>query len=197
MWRTQREQARQLEEIRQGVAARDQQTDEQLTVAAAGSAVQAFTARYGDRLTPEEINWLCQTAGYQKLPDAFRNSNPSLTREAAFTQALEFQLRSTDSLFTKIVSGAPGAPATAPPGAPPATPPAPLAPVVYPGQTPQADARHRYLTALSSAASPSGDAPQRTPLAHRPDGKLDEKSRMQLVQEMTSGGTMGELMGPN
>lgn len=194
IWRTQQEQARQLEEIRAGVVEQTRQTEEQLTVQAAGQAVQAFQARYGDRLSPEEINWICQTAGYQKLPEAFRSSNPALSREAAFTQALEFQLRSTDSLLTKIVSGPPAA---APPGAPPATPPAPAAPVVYPGQTPQADARHRYLTALSSAASPSGEAPSRTPLAHRPDGKLDERSRMQLVQEMTSGGTMGELMGPN
>lgn len=189
MFRTQQEQARQLQEIREGVQARDRQTEDDLTRQAATTAVTAFTQRYGQQLSQPEIDWICQMAGHQRLPDAFRNSNPNLSREEAFTQALEFQLRSTDQLFTKIVAGATPAP--------PTTPPAPPAPTVYPGQTPQADARHRYLTALSSAASPSGEAPVRTPLQHRADGKLDEPSRMELVRQMTSGGAMGELMGPN
>ena len=190
MWFRQAETERQLADIRAQVTQQNQQNEHQLELAAAQSAVQAFQARYGDRLSAEEIGWVCQTAGFQKLPEAFRSSNPNLSREQAMNQALEFQLRSTDSLFAKIVGGAP--PAALPP-VPPAAPPAPP---VFPGQTPQADARHRYLTALSSAASPSGDVPQRLPLAHRADGKLDEKSRMQLVQDMTSGGAMGELMGP-
>lgn len=193
IWHAQQEQARQLEAVRAQMETQNQQTERQLELAAAQAAVQSFTARYGNALSPEEIAWVCQTAGYQKLPEAFGSANPQLTKEQAMGQALEFQLRSTDTLFNKIISAPPPAPATAP-AAPPPMPPG--VPVVQPGQTPEADARKRYLTAVSSAASPSGEAPVRQPIGHRPDGKLDERSRMQLVQEMTSGGAMGELMGP-
>jgi hypothetical protein len=195
VWFAQQDQARQLAEIRAQVTAQATATAEQNAQVAARNATNAFAQRYGGTLSQEEMQWVCQMAGYQNLPDIFASSDPKLSQEQAMTKALEFQLRSTDSLLAKVLGGA-APPATGIPAPPPLPPGAP-APVVYPGQTPEADARKRYLTAVSSAASPSGEAPVRQPIAHRADGKLDERSRMQMIQEMTGGGALSELMGPN
>lgn len=195
VWHAQQEQARQLAEIRAQVTQQGLQTDQQNANAAAASAKAAFAQRYGGVLSPEEMQWVAQMAGYQGLPDIFAASDPKLTAEQAMTKALDFQMRSTDSLLVKVLGGQGAPPATGIPAPPPQPPGSP--PMVYPGQTPEADARKRYLTAVSSAASPSGEAPVRTPIQHRADGRIDERSRMDLVKEMTSGGTMSELMGPS
>jgi hypothetical protein len=178
MWHMQRTHERQLDELRQEIRANTTATEQDRAMAAARSATQAFANRYGEALSPEEISWVAQTAGMQKLPEAFMSTGMSV--EDAMVKSLDFTLRSNDSLLAKILG-----------------PAAPPAPTPSPGESPEADARKRQLTALSSAAAPTGEAPQRVPLTHREDGKLSEDSRLQLVREMTGGGVMGELMGPN
>ena len=83
------------------------------------------------------------------------------------TKSLEFVLRSNDQLLAKVL----GAPAPAP---------------VPTGQTPESQGRKRVLTALSSAASPGGDVPQRPAIEHREDGRLTEKSRLNVVEELVN-----------
>ena len=201
MWDMAQEHERQLAEIRQGIQQQNQQTEIDNRRSAAAAAVTEFRAKYGHALADSDIQWIAQTAGYQNLPEAFDNADATAGRTVNFkanmTKALEFQLRSTDVLLTKVLGG--GAPAPVPAGgvpAPPPFPPGSVPPVLAPGQTPEADARKRYLTAVSSPASPSGEAPTRTPITHRADGKIEEKSRMQLIQELTGGGALQELMGP-
>ena len=170
LWQQGQEMMAQLAELRAGQQASTQQTEQERMNAAAQRATQAFVARYGARLSQDEIAAIAQHAGMQKFPEAFRPV--SATWDEAMDKSLEFVLRSNDGLLAKVLGGpAPAAPA---PGA----------------RTPESDARGRKLTALSSAASPSGEAATRVPIESRGDGtgKMSEKSRLALVQEMMSGG---------
>ena len=140
---------------------------------AAQRATQQFVARYGNRLSPEEIAAVCQLAGMQKLPEAFR---PTVnTWDEAMDKALEFQLRSNDVLLAKVLGAT----------APPATP-AGGAPVTRDGPHPDGSSlryRPQHPHPVKTA--------QRVPLEHRGDGKLTEKSRIALVQEMMNGHLTG------
>jgi hypothetical protein len=203
MWDMAQEHEKQLHEIRSGIQEQNQRTEIDNRKAAAVGATEDFKRKYGHALSDSDIQWIAQTAGYQNMPDAFAAADRAAGRPTDIRrnmdQALEFQLRSTDVLLQKILVGGQPAAAAPAPGAVPAPPPFPpgaTPPVVQPGQTPEADARKRYLTAVSSPASPSGEAPTRTPISHRADGKIEEKSRMQLIQEMTGGGALQELLGP-
>lgn len=168
LWQSNVDMQREIAELRQGQQATNQQTEQDQMNGAARRAVNAFTAKYGARLAPDEIQAIAQLAGMQKLPEALR---PTVDNwDEAMTKALDFTLRSNDALLGKVL-GAPAAP--------------PVDPTV---RTPEATQRGRQLTALSSAASPAGDSPTRAPIEHRADGKLSEKSRLQLVQEMVNGG---------
>jgi hypothetical protein len=172
MWQQNQDMRRELEALKAGQQQTQAQTEQEAKNAAAIRSTNAFAQRYVGKLTKEEIEAICQTAGMQKLPDTFRPTTK--TWDEAMDKSLEFTLRSNDALLAKVLGVAPAAP-------PPATG----------AETPEANQRKRALTALSSAASPSGDTPQRTPIEHRGDGKLTEKSRLQLVQEMMGGGLRG------
>lgn len=167
LWLDNQEMRAQLAEVRQGQEQQQVQTQQQEMNSAAQRVTASFAAKYSGKLNADEIAAICQHAGMQKLPEAFRPVSGSW--DEAMTKSLDYVLRSNDVLLGKVLGAT-----SAPPAA---------------GQrTPEADARTRKLTALSSAASPSGDSPTRTPIEHRPDGKLTEKSRLQLVQEMMGGG---------
>jgi hypothetical protein len=174
LWQQNQDMRRELGEIRAGQQASQAQTEEQIVRTAAETSSRRFTERYAGRLTQQEIAAVCQHAGIQKLPEAFRPVSSSW--EEAMDKALDYTLRSNDGLLAKVL-GVDGQPAVAAP--------APAA-----GQrTPEAVHRGRQLTALSSAASPSGEAAQRVPIETRPDGtgKMTERSRLALVQELVNG----------
>jgi hypothetical protein len=174
MWQQNQDLVRQIAEIKEGQQQSRAQNDQEIKNAAAVRSTTTFANRYVGRLSKEEIEAVCQTAGMQRLPDAFRPTTG--TWDEAMDKALEFTLRSNDALLAKVLGVAPAAPAAPPPDQ----------------RTPEAVHRGRQLTALSSAASPSGDTPQRTPIVSRNDGtgKMSEKSRLALVQEMMSGGAI-------
>jgi hypothetical protein len=164
LWHQNQEMQRELRELRGGLQQQNQQTEQQIMLASAKAAGERFTAKYGDRLAPEEIQAIAIRAGNNRLPEAFRAASGSW--EEAMEKSLEFELRSNDALLAKVL----GVGQTAPPPNPNE-------------RTAEAVHRQRQLTALSSAASPSGDVPQRTPLEHRGDGRLTEQSRLGLVKE--------------
>jgi hypothetical protein len=169
LWHQNQEMQRQLAEIKAGQQATTEQTEQQIIGQAARTATSNFATRYAGKLSKEEIEAVCQHAGLQKLPEAFRPVSASW--EEAMDKALEFTVRSNDGLLAKVLG---------------------MQPVIAdPNQrSPEAMSTARKLTALSSAASPSGEAAQRTPIEHRGDGRLSEKSRLALVQEMMSGGSI-------
>jgi hypothetical protein len=171
MWQDNQDMRRQIAEMQQGRQADQEQTEQERMNAAARRATTSFTAKYGQTLTQAEIQAVCQHAGLRKLPEAFYAGGGDWDK--AMTEALEYVVRSDDALLGRVL-GAPAPPPTPGPGT----------------RTAEATDRGRKLTALSSAASPSGDAPTRAPIEHRPDGKLTEKSRLQLVQEMMSGAAL-------
>lgn len=178
MWRENQEMKREIAATRAAITQGQEQSEAQVRAGAAERATAAFSAKYAGRLTEQEILAVAQTAGMRRLPEALRPTSASW--DAAMAEALEFTLRSNDTLLTKAL----GAPAPPPP------------PVGSPqSRSPEAQTRGRRLTAVSSAASPSGEAPTRQPLEHRGDGKLTEKSRLQLVQEMIGGMDAGSLSG--
>jgi hypothetical protein len=170
-WQDNQDLRAEIAALRQDRAADQEQTEQDRMNAAARRATAAFTTKYGATLSQAEISAVCQHAGIRKLPEAFYTGSGDWDR--AMTEALEYVVRSDDQLLGRVL-GQPPAPAAAAAGT----------------RTPEAESRGRKLTALSSAASPSGDAPTRAPIEHRPDGKLTEKSRLQLVQEMMSGAAL-------
>jgi hypothetical protein len=167
LWQQNQEMQRQLAEIKAGQQATTEQTEQQIIGQAARMATSNFATRYAGKLSKEEIEAVCQHAGLQKLPEAFRPVSASW--EEAMDKALEFTVRSNDGLLAKVLG---------------------MQPVIAPAPGTESEPRKRVLTALSSAASPSGEAAQRTPIEHRGDGRLSEKSRLALVQEMMSGGSI-------
>ena len=167
LWHQNQEMQRQLAEIKAGQEQTQERTEQQVVQQAARMATTNFAARYAGKLSKEEIEAVCQHAGLQKLPEAFRPV--SQTWEEAMDKALEFTVRSNDGLLAKVLG---------------------MTPVVNPPPGADTINTKRQLTALSSAASPSGEAAQRAPIEHRGDGKLSEKSRLALVQEMMSGGSI-------
>jgi len=173
LWQQNQEMMAEIRSLREGQQASQEMTEQERMNAAAQRATQAFVARYGSRLSQDEIAAVAQHAGLQKLPEAFRPV--SQTWDEAMDKSLEFVLRSNDGLLAKVLGGAA-----------PAPPPAPGT------RSPEAVHRGRQLTALSSAASPSGEAAQRVPIESRGDGtgKMSEKSRLALVQEMLSAGSV-------
>jgi hypothetical protein len=177
LWMSNQELRSEMAAMRQGQVDQRAQDDAQVKNNAAVRATRDFASKYAGRLTQQEIEAVCQTAGMRGLPDTLRPSMPNW--DAAMDEALEYTLRSNDMLLAKVLGVA------APPGTP--TPAG--------TRTPEAVQRGRALTALSSAASPSGDTVTRQPLEHRGDGKLTERSRLQLVQEMFSGGAASALRG--
>jgi hypothetical protein len=168
LWQDNQDMRTQLAQLAAGQQQQNEQSEQQIMNGAAQRATASFTSRYGGKLSAEEIMAVAQHAGMQKLPEAFRPVSSSW--DEAMEKSLDYVLRSNDVLLGKVLGNA-GAPAPAP-GT----------------RTPEAQHRGRQLTALSSAASPSGDNATRAPIEHRPDGKLTEKSRLQLVQEMMGGG---------
>lgn len=173
LWQQNQTMMAELAVLKAGQEQNQQLTEQDRMNAAAQRATQAFTARYGSKLSADEIAAVCQHAGLQKLPEAFRPV--SATWDEAMDKALEFTVRSNDALLAKVLGVA----------TPSALPPSP-------GERPaEAVHRGRQLTALSSAASPSGEAATRVPLEHRGDGKLTEKSRIALVQELMNGHLTG------
>jgi hypothetical protein len=176
LWQQNQTMLAEIQALKAGQQATTEQTEQERMNAAAQRTTQAFTSRYGARLSAEEIAAVCQHAGLQKLPEAFYPTtiDPRTGQgdwDKAMTQALEFVVRSNDGLLAKVLGAGPGAPAP----------------------VPGADTlpNKRVLTALSSAASPSGEAATRVPLEHRGDGKLTEKSRIALVQELMNGHLTG------
>jgi hypothetical protein len=169
LWHQNQAMQRELAEIKAGQQQNQQLTEQQIVQQAARTATNSFATRYAGRLSKEEIEAVCQHAGLQKLPEAFRPVSQSW--EEAMDKALEFTVRSNDGLLAKVLGVTPAAGSTPAPGQ----------------RSAEADTRGRKLTALSSAASPSGEATTRVPLEHRGDGKLTEKSRFALVQELVNG----------
>ena len=167
LWHQNQEMQRQLAEIKAGQEQTQERTEQQVVQQAARMATSNFAARYAGKLSKEEIEAVCQHAGLQKLPEAFRPVSQNW--EEAMDKALEFTVRSNDGLLAKVLG---------------------MTPVVNPPPGADTINTKRQLTALSSAASPSGEAAQRAPIEHRGDGKLSEKSRLALVQEMMSGGSI-------
>ena len=165
IWRELQESRAEITALRQGVTAQSAQTEAQLANAAARKVTAEFAGRYGDKLSAEEIQAVCSMAGAQRLPEAFLPTTGG-DLEAAMGKSLEFVLRSNDALLAKIL-GAPVAP-----------------PSALPGHSPADAERQRKLTALSSAASPSGEVPVRKPIEHRPDGRLTEESRQAVLAQM-------------
>jgi len=166
MWQQNQDLKAQIAEIRAGQEQNQERSEQQVIGQAARMATTNFAARYAGKLSKEEIEAVCQHAGLQKLPEAFRPV--SNTWEEAMDKALEFTVRSNDGLLAKVLG---------------------MTPVVNPPPGADTITTKRQLTALSSAASPSGEAAQRTPIEFT-GGKLSEKSRLALVQEMMSGGSM-------
>jgi hypothetical protein len=165
LWQQNQDLQARLDQLTQGVQQQTQQTEAERANAAARKVTADFAGRYGDKLSPEEIQAVCAQAGAQKLPEAFLPTTGG-NLEAAMTKSLEFVLRSNDTLLAKVL----GAPA-----APPVDPNARSAASVD---------RTRKLTALSSAASPGGDVPTRPPIEHREDGRLTEVARTNVVEEL-------------
>lgn len=184
LWQSNQDMRRELDEMRAGQQHQNAMTEQQRINHAATTATQRFATKYAATLSPQELEFVCQTAGFQKLPDAiYPTTVDPITGvgnwDVAMDRALEFALRSNDALLLKSLGGTPAA----------GTLPGPAA------STPAANARKRSLTAVSSAASPSGEGATRTPIVSRPDGtgKMSEKSRLQLVQELVNGD--GSLRG--
>lgn len=184
LWTSNQEMRAEMAAMRQGQQQQTQLTEQQRINHAATTATQRFATKYGTVLSPQELEFVCQSAGYQKLPDAIYPTtiDPISGQgnwDVAMDRALEFALRSNDQILAKVLSGGVGAPAV----------PAPAT------RTPAEDATRRKLTALSSAASPSGEGATRTPIVSRGDGtgKMSEKSRLQLVAELVNGD--GSLRG--
>lgn len=184
LWTSNQEMRTELAALKAGRQQDQQMSQQQIINHAAATATQRFATKYGTVLSAEELQFVCQSAGYQKLPDAIYPTtvNPATGQgdwNQAMDKALEFALRSNDAIFGKVLTGVPGAPALPGPAA----------------STPAANARKRSLTAVSSAASPSGEGATRTPIVSRNDGtgKMSEKSRLQLVQELVMGD--GSLRG--
>jgi hypothetical protein len=156
----------QIEQIRADVQAGNSMTAAEQGQRAVDGAVKTFTSRYPS-LAPADVWAIRQEAARLGLPDALLptvNNNP----EAAVFASMDYVLRSSDTYLQKALSAP--------------------APVIHPGDTPEAIEHKRKLTALSSAASPTGDAPQRAPIQMREDGlKMTEGSRLALVQQMAEG----------
>lgn len=150
--------------------------------AAANTASQRFISRYGSVLSRDEIEAVHKVAGNRRLPDAMIGARggpetPGAIEEGMY-EALEFVLRSTDTLLTRVLSGqAPVGAAPAVSGPPGAAPPAP--PVTNSSET------KRLLTALSTGANPVGQAPvrQAVQVDHAGGGRMTEVSRRQVVDQ--------------
>jgi len=170
LWNEQQETQRLLFEQSQATQVQNQATAQERNMAAARTATAAFAARYGDKLTPIEMQAVAQRAAAQKLPEAFLPTTGNNIEEA-MNRSLEFVLRSDDALLAKVL----GAPAPAPVTALPS------------GTSPASTERKRSLTALSSAASPGGDAPRAAPITTREDGRIDESSRQSLISQLMAG----------
>jgi hypothetical protein len=150
---------------------------------AAQSATGRFVNRYGSHLSREEIEAVHKIAGQRRLPDAFiaarGGDQVAGAVEEGMYEALEFVLRSTDSLLARVLS--PAASLPAPPVEP--TPAFPAAPVPD-----GARERQRLLNALSTGASPVGAPPLRQPIEvdHAGGGRMTELSRRRLVEQAVS-----------
>lgn len=167
MWQENQDLRAEMREVKGLVTQQGAQTEQQRSLAAAEAAGRNFTAKYGDRLSADEIRAVAQLAGAQRLPNAFMSAGDSV--EQAMERSLEYVLRSNDVLLGKVL-GAPSVPAVP----------------QFPGNAPAANDRKRVLHALSSAASPAGEQPTRTPITHREDGRLSEQSRLTVVQELVN-----------
>lgn len=166
LWTQNQEMRAEVRELKAGLGLQAEQTQQNRELTAATNATQAFAAKYGDRLSIDEIKAVASLAGAQRLPAAFQSAGDTI--EQSMERSLEYVLRSNDALLGKVL-GAPPIPAH-----------------VLPGNQPESIERKRTLHALSSAASPAGESPTRTPITHREDGRLDEKSRMTVVQELVN-----------
>ncbi len=162
LWKQNQDTQAQLAEMREESKRRDAAFQQQAAVSAAERAGANFTARYGHVLSREDIGSIATRAGQRGLPFAIAQTNGG-NLQAAMFEAMELTLRGDDEMLGRALGAV-------------AARPAPAAPA-------GATDRKRKLAALSSAAQPSGAAPQRPPLTTRGDGKLDEKSRLTLVQE--------------
>ena len=160
-------------------AATKQVTQQQIINHAATTATQRFSEKYGTVLSPAELQFVCESAGYQKLPDAIYPTtvNPATGQgdwNQAMERALEFALRSNDAIFAKVIGGVAGA---------------------GPPDSRHADTRSGYAHACKLTGRYLLPHPHLVKVQHGhrsrqwPDGtgKMSEKSRLQLVAELVNG----------
>jgi hypothetical protein len=186
LWRSQQETQRQIAQLAQQTARAQEQTEAQRAQAAANAAGARFAQRYGAVLTQDEIAGIARTAGSRGLPQAMVSARvaqmggrpPTQAEiEDAMVESLEFVLRSDNTLLARVL----GTGQPAPPPGPPTV-------------SPTLDNK-RVLTALSTGASPAGEPTPRPPLEHRPDGRLTEASRSQMMEQIVAGMRGGEGQG--
>jgi hypothetical protein len=135
-----------------------QQIRQQAMVEAANRACSSFAQKYKDTLTEDDVENLAKVAGANPLAQAIRQGDPSHAIDA-YTALMESTLWATPAFRDKAVG-------------------------VTARESAEAEARKAKLTALSSAASPAAPTtPTQAPLAARPDGRLEPKSRERLVRE--------------
>jgi hypothetical protein len=167
LWRQQQETNRQIAEIAAVTRQQQEQSARQIAVVAAQTAGEIFEARYAGKLTKEEVAAIAHHAGSTGIAGALAAAPEFQGKlQAAYDAALEHVLWSTEAYRDKVIGVAASA--------------APIPPVA----TVESQDRKRKLTALSSAASPiSGGPAPRSSLESRPDGRLTDKSRQQVVKE--------------
>lgn len=180
LWRQNQTLSRQIEEIRAAQSQTTEQTALERARQAANSASQRFIARYGNALSRAEIEAVHKVAGNRALPDAMIRSNGGDVEKGMY-DALEFVLRSTDTLLGRVLTGP--SPAALAAAAAPAQP-AVQTPIL--GRTAEAMDNARLLTALSTGANPVGAPPPRAPLEvdHSGGGRMTEQSRQRLISEV-------------
>ena len=181
LWRQNQAVRQELAQLRQAQA----QTVEQQGVAAANRAAARFTARY-PQLAQREIEAIATVAGRRGLPAAMIQTNGGDVERGIY-DSLDFVLRSTDTLLSRVLGGG-VAPAV---GGTPAQVPTAGAVVpaqVYPPQPTPVQAQRRALTALSTGASPVGVAPQAPQIQtdYASGGRMQETSRAGLVNQVAA-----------
>ena len=166
LWHQQVEQGKRLAEIAEGQKAQTLTFEQQRANQSARAAGDAFSAKYGDKLPQSDILEIAKIAGTTGIAAAFAGTvDGKRDPVAAFERSLEHVLWTNEVFRAKVLG-------TDVPQEPP-------------GAKPEAIDRKRKLRAVSSSAHPvSGGTPARTPAETGPDGRLSEKSRLGLVQEL-------------
>ena len=169
IWKEQQATNARIAEISEHTRLQQEAFEKQRANAAAMEAGNRFAQKYAGKLDQNDILEIAKYAGTTGIAGTFTATKEGRENPTeALERALEHTLWTNESFRAKIL-GTDG----------PTTPP---------GEQPAAQERKRKLTAVSSSASPvTGSSSTRSPLENDSNGRLQEKSRMQVVQDLATG----------